>query len=171
MLAGLQEITGVELQPCLDRTQRQSFPQIQGGPQMTGSAVRSISGSAVQGELNVRITRQRAGPHPSSSRLSQGFTTTTYVVVEREAVEGQTCLAHKLQPRPQWLTLASPGVGATSGATHYSFPSSSFLFPTSCFNLHPSRFMSASHRVSPPPTPEGICALRRIHSGGSTTGS
>jgi hypothetical protein len=109
MLTGLQEITSVELQPCLDRIQRQSFPQIQGGPQMTGSAVRSISGSAVQGELNVRITRQRAGPpHPSSSRLSQGFTSTTYLAVAREAVEGQTCLASQSSPRPQRFTLESP---------------------------------------------------------------
>ncbi len=57
---------------------------------------------------NRAATCNRARPQPSLSRLSQGFTTTTHRAAAREAVERQTCLANKLQPRPQWFTLASP---------------------------------------------------------------
>ncbi len=51
-----------------------------------------------------------------------------------------------------------------------SLLTSHFLPHTSYFNLHSSRFTSASQRLSPPPTPAVLFALRRIHSGGSTTG-
>jgi len=61
----------------------------------------------------------------------------------REAVERQTCWANKLQPRPQRITLASP---------------------------RPQRLTLPSPQGSNALTSAGLFDLRRIHSGGSTTG-